>query len=479
MRHITLTLTALTACSYASEADVLLNIREHEPFLLELGQTFTMDLGDYFQIYSEPGPVATFQLRMPVQTGFQQLLYKTTGNNIPDFDPEGPTIEVMTYELTSGESYAHLFDPAASAENFVFKNYDVNFQLLADVAPGTVGNFIQYVRDGWYNKTIVHRSEIGVAQMGRYRISDAEDKLLQRIAGRSFIEFEETVDNAQGTLAMARGSSLNSAQSEFYINLVDNTSRLAKFYSVFGQVMDFSTNMPVLEEMGDAYVWDLSTYLGTVFPTTPLYSPSWLEKDSWLRVQDIIIPEGTRTGVSYSYEFGDLDGEEGTSEEEAANQAAFDVVINGSQIEVSRNNSGVALLVVKGTAGGQERSFTVPITGYNPEALNAFPTAKIETGGYLNSDWYGRMLAETYPAIRHENHGKQWVYYTFDEDTGAYDYNIFDLELWSWIYTYPGLYTLIYVYSTGHWMAYVETTGGSEDNPRWFYDFNLQEWVVY
>ena len=479
MRHITLTLTTLLTGFVISQAEVLVNVRVQEPFLIDLEESVTIDLGDHFQLYSDPGPVASFSLRMPVQTGLLELQYQTTGNSIPFYDPEGPTLEMMTYELLSGETYSHVFDPNASGENFAWKEAVVNFQLLADVAPGTVGNFMQYVSDDSYDNTIVHRSQIGIVQFGRYRLNDSEDYLLQEIDTRSFIEFEETIDNAQGTLAMARGNTLNSAQSEFYINLVDNTEGLAKFYSVFGQVMDFDTNMPILEEMGDAYVYDLSTFLGNVFTTTPLYSPFWQKKDNWLRIQDITIPEGTRTGVTYAYEFGDLDGEEGTSDNEAANQAAFDVSIDGNQLQISRNNSGVALVVVKGTFGDQERSFTIPVTGYDPEALNAFPTSSIETEGYLNSVWYGRMLAETYPEIMHENHGKQWVFYSEDEDSGAYDYYIFDMELFSWIYTYPGLFPVIYVFSTGHWMSYVGTTGGSEDNPRWFYNHNLEEWVVY
>ncbi len=478
MRHFTLTLSCLLAGSLISQAQVLVKVKTAEQRLIEAGQTYTLDLTGYFQLYPEPGPVAEFTLRTPVQTGFQELQYQTTDDNQPDYDPEGATFEFMTYQLATGGSYTHIFDPAASADNFVWTEHTINFQLLADVAPGTVGNFIEYVQENAFDRTIVHRSDFGVVQMGRYRLSDSGDFLLEAIPRKGFIEFEQTIANAQGTLAMARGSSLNTAQSEFYINLVDNSETLSTAYSVFGEVMNFDTSMPILEELGDPYVYDLSTFIGTVFQTAPLYSPFWLKPQSWLTVQEIDIPAGTAEGISYSYGFGDLDGEEGTSDEEAAYQDSWDISIsNDGILEISRNDSGVALLEVTGSFGDQQQSFTIPLTGYNPDALNAFPGATIETEGYLTSGWYGPMLAETYPEITHDYHGEQLVYYTEDEDTGMYYYYIYDKKMESWIYTTVNLYPYMYIINTGNWLAYVETTGGSDENPRWFYDFAAQEWV--
>jgi len=490
MRHITLTLFTLLVATTISQAQVLLNVRSEPPYLIELGQTYTLDLNEYFQVYNSPGPVATFTWQMPAQNGWADLMYATTGLFVPDYDPEKPTINMMTYEMNDGSTYTHLYDPLASGENFVWENHSIDFQLFADTAPVTVGNFIKYVNRDAYDGTIVHRSEkidengigISIVQLGKYRLKDSESLAMYQIDKDSPITFEETVNNTQGTLAMARATALNSADSEFYINLDDNTDTLAKFYSVFGEVMNFETNMPILKQLSDVYVYNLAQEpynIGTVFQTTPLYSPFVLKPENWLNVQDITVPEGSTDGISYGYEFGDLDGQEGTSDEEAANQAAFDFAINGNLLELSRNNSGVALLVVKGIYGTQERTFTIPITGYNPEALNAFPSAAIQTEGYLNSSWYGRMLAETFPEINHDNHGRQWVFYIEDPETFVYHYYIFDEQLRSWFYTRASLFPTIYVYSTGHWMKYVPTTGGSEDNPRWFYDFNTKQWVVY
>lgn len=480
MRHITLTLSCLMAGSFLSQGEVLVNINGHDPQILELDGSHVLDLGDHFWLYSDPGPVATFSLHMPVQTGFKDLLYKTTGNYTPDYNPEGPTREMMTYQMADGSEYTHWSDPLATPTNFVWENYSVNFQLRGDLAPIAVGNFIQYLLEDSYDNVIVHRSEIGVIQMGGYRLSDTEGFLLQEIPSKGTIPFEETIDNAQGTLAMARGSSFNSASSEFYINLVDNTEGLGKNYSVFGEVMDFSTNMPILEQMGDAWIENnLGAFMGTVFGTTPLYSPFWLEQESYVSIQDISIPEGNRTGVTYSFEFGDLDGVEGTSDEEAAHNAVWDIAINGSQLEISRHDSGLGLLIVKGTFGDQERSFTIPLTGYKPEAMVAFPQSNIEQEGYLNNAWYSHFKAETFPQIFHDNHGEQWVYYTEDEDTGDYSFYIYDINMISWVYTSPVLYPFMYVFETGHWLGYVNTTGNGVDEPRWFWDFDLAEWINF
>lgn len=483
MRRITLTLSCLMAGTLATQAEVLLNVEKHNPVLVEMGLPVTIDLTNHFQLFPNPGPVASFSLHMPAQTGFQDLLYRKTYDGQPDYNPDGPTIESMTYELAGGGTYNHLFDPVAHPQNYVWNDYTVNFQLLADVAPVTVGNFIQYVSDDEFDKTIVHRSEnvensgIGIVQLGRYRISDADEYLLTEIEKRATIAFEETIDNVQGTLAMARMDSPNSASSEFYINLADNTNTLAKNYSVFGELVDFTTDMPILNQMGEAFVWNLQDFAGSVFRTTPLYSPYYLEKGSWVNIQDITIAEGTTSGITYGYEFGDLDGEEGTSEDEAAFQAAFDVTIDGTQMVINRNNSGYALVVVKGIFGDQEQSFTIPVTGYNPEALNAFPFSTVEADGFLNDSWYGRMNAEAYPQVFHKNHGEQAVYYTEDEETFDREYYIYDIGLISWLYTTPELYPFIYVYRTGKWMGYVKGTGNADDEPRYFWDFHQEKWV--
>lgn len=489
MRKITSILSCLLAASTLSHADVLLGTRAEDTKTLDTDETYILDLGDYFQLYAEPGPVATFTLRLPVETGFQDLLYKTTGAYEPDYNPEGPTANFMTYELSDGSTYGHAYDPQSNPTNFVWESPTVEFQLLAESVPGTVSNFIQYINDGAYDKTIVHRNESKqripewghFLQVGSYQISDSEDKLFKVTPNRAPIEFEESVDNAAGTLSMARtNQGFNTATSGFFINVEDNTEIFGKAYSVFAELLNTEASMPHLERMTHPFIYKSLTDFGfTAFGTIPMYTPFWLEKDNYLQISDITVPEGTREGVTYSVELADLDGNpDETSDEEAARWAAYDIQIVDGQLQISRTDTAVVVLNVTGTVGEQTRTFSFAINGYNAAALDAFPVSIIETGGFLENFWYGHLIAETYPYITHDNHGLQWVSYTTDAESGDPEvFYFYDYNLQSWIYTTPASYPLMYIYGWDTYARYALSTGNGKEVPRWFYNYTTEEWV--
>ena len=86
-------------------------------------------------------------------------------------------------------------------------------------APGTVANFLQYVTDGFYKNKIFHRVISNfVIQGGGF------DAQLNLAANRPPIALEvcNGLSNTRGTIAMARSNDLNSATSQFYVNVVDN-----------------------------------------------------------------------------------------------------------------------------------------------------------------------------------------------------------------------------------------------------------------
>lgn len=105
-------------------------------------------------------------------------------------------------------------------------------------APLTVKNFLAYVRSGFYDGTLFHRIVPGfVIQGGGYTVNYKEKKTLPPIPNES----GNGLSNLRGTIAMARGSASDSATSQFYINLADNT-RLDPHpghwgYAVFGRVV--------------------------------------------------------------------------------------------------------------------------------------------------------------------------------------------------------------------------------------------------
>ena len=96
-------------------------------------------------------------------------------------------------------------------------------------APATVDNFLYYVRQGYYSNTLFHRVIPGfVVQGGGYTTG-----MVKKVGGPS---------NLRTTVAMARTNVANSATSEFFINLVDNTfldfrSTASPGYAVFGTVV--------------------------------------------------------------------------------------------------------------------------------------------------------------------------------------------------------------------------------------------------
>jgi cyclophilin family peptidyl-prolyl cis-trans isomerase len=101
-----------------------------------------------------------------------------------------------------------------------------------------VNNFLSYVRQGFYTNTLFHRVIAGfVVQGGGYTTGLVEK------TGKAepiVLEANNGLSNLRGTLAMARTSELNSATSEFYLNLVDNVAldTLNGGYAVFGKVRD-------------------------------------------------------------------------------------------------------------------------------------------------------------------------------------------------------------------------------------------------
>ncbi len=109
-------------------------------------------------------------------------------------------------------------------------------------APVTVDNFLTYVEKGFYTGLIFHRVIPDfVIQGGGLTRSLRKASTLPPIENES----DNGLSNERGTIAMAREADPNSARSQFYINLADNTSLDFKGpssdgwgYTVFGRVRE-------------------------------------------------------------------------------------------------------------------------------------------------------------------------------------------------------------------------------------------------
>ena len=112
-------------------------------------------------------------------------------------------------------------------------------ELLEKEAPESVANFKAYVEDEFFDGTIFHRIVPGfVIQGGGF----TEDMSQKRTKAPVKNEADNGLKNKRGTLSMARTSDINSATSQFFVNLKDNdfldNSRGNFGYAVFARVTE-------------------------------------------------------------------------------------------------------------------------------------------------------------------------------------------------------------------------------------------------
>jgi cyclophilin family peptidyl-prolyl cis-trans isomerase len=119
----------------------------------------------------------------------------------------------------------------------------IKIELNQDKAPISTKNFLSYVDDKFYDNTIFHRvmgkentdnNKDFMIQGGGY----TPDKKLKATKPPIKNESGNGLSNTRGTIAMARTQDANSATSQFYINVGDNTFLDRGGYAVFGKVID-------------------------------------------------------------------------------------------------------------------------------------------------------------------------------------------------------------------------------------------------
>ena len=140
---------------------------------------------------------------------------------------------------------AQLSADATHVVTFEIANYGtVEIELYGRIAPITVDNFVNLVRDGRYDNSYFHRIVDGfVAQGGD--IDGSVDGYTTGNFSQIKGEFSENgVDNpikhVKGTISMARSSLPNSASTQFFIVLetsTNNTKALDGKYAAFGKVV--------------------------------------------------------------------------------------------------------------------------------------------------------------------------------------------------------------------------------------------------
>jgi cyclophilin family peptidyl-prolyl cis-trans isomerase len=116
---------------------------------------------------------------------------------------------------------------------------DFTIELFEEKAPLSVANFLKYIDDGHFDGTIFHRIVPGfVIQGGGFTENMTQKKTQPPVKN----EADNGLKNSRGTLSMARTNDINSATSQFFVNLKDNDfldhSRGNFGYAVFARVTD-------------------------------------------------------------------------------------------------------------------------------------------------------------------------------------------------------------------------------------------------
>jgi len=116
---------------------------------------------------------------------------------------------------------------------------DIVIELFDEAAPISSENFTQYVADGFFAETVFHRVIPNFMIQGGGVTADMNKKETRPPIKNEAANGEK---NLRGTLAMARTGEVDSATSQFFINLRDNAildhGDRDFGYAVFGRVTD-------------------------------------------------------------------------------------------------------------------------------------------------------------------------------------------------------------------------------------------------
>ena len=131
-------------------------------------------------------------------------------------------------------------------------------QLDTERAPLTSANFLQYVKEGFYNGTIIHRIENNfVVQGGGYDTAYKSKPTRGQVVNES----GNGLSNKRFTVGLARTGSPHSGTSQFYVNLADNEvldPNPARWgYAVFGKVV---SGFEVVDLIGQQPTGDVATF---------------------------------------------------------------------------------------------------------------------------------------------------------------------------------------------------------------------------
>ncbi len=247
----------------------------------------------------------------------------------------------------------------------------VNVTLADGQSPQTVANFLDYVKSGRLDSTIFHRLASGfVLQGGGFTLEVAPTSIIPVTTGPSVKnEFPTTVPaggvNTRGTLAMAKfGSDPNSATSQYFFNLANNTANLDAQnggFTVFAQIAD-GFSQRIVDNMSSITPTDESSAKGTAIN----------------EIQHVVI-NGSPTGGSFTL---NLAGTASTAIPFNATASQVAAAIAALPAPSGTGTIGSANISVTGSAGTFDITFKGTLAGTSVAQLTSFSNL---VGGNLPS----------------------------------------------------------------------------------------------
>ncbi|MGL5939803.1 MAG: peptidylprolyl isomerase [Waterburya sp.] len=312
-------------------------------------------------------------------------------------------------------------------------------------APATVTNFLNYVNDGDYVNSIIHRSVPGfIIQGGGFTIEDLD---IGTVSSDPPVvnEFNSQRSNTRGTIAMAKlGNNPNSATSQWFFNLADNSANLDNQnggFTVFGEVLS-DTDLAPIDAIANLPFYDGSRYFNqpalTDLPVNFQDSSNqdFDDDDDLVRYSNISVVQADEL------EFKIINN---------SNPNLVDLTLNEGELllDYSDNQIGRAEITIKATdllGDSVTDTFTVTIGDVEPDPSNhgdtiyrflnndtgvhLYTASEVERDYILNNlpNYVSEGLAYASIDALTGNPEPQKVYRFLNSDTGTHLYTISEVE---------------------------------------------------
>jgi peptidyl-prolyl cis-trans isomerase A (cyclophilin A) len=219
---------------------------------------------------------------------------------------------------TTGKAARFQFEEASLGEDGIIDI--VLFDQAGVGAPLSVANFLNYVNSGRYTNTIIHRSIPNFVIQGGGFV--AEDFPIEPVQTDPPVqnEFSSQRSNLRGTIAYAKqGTNPNSATSQWFFNLGDNSSNLDNQnggFTVFGQVLG-AADLATVDAIAQVRTFNIAQFSDLPVLNTPANTPSDLVRLSSIFPFDLPELEFSIVGNT--------------------NPTLVNVVINGENLDIAAN----------------------------------------------------------------------------------------------------------------------------------------------